>query len=194
MKQLLDYKNRSGQTGQEWRADTLLLKERHGILRWDHPFGFGVGRSQGFRPRSHTLRVNTAGETWPQLIKLMTLKGRGGGGYCTRWKNREVSTLMDCHDPNLTCNHGNVALRSYLHVHTERLKLIQCSCWRRREANCNLISFNHNGETGQTHVPTTYWTHKQAFVAAWPWKRTITEDHNELSWERDSWCVPSVSS
>lgn len=84
----------------------------------------------------------------------------------------------------------------YLHIHTERFKIIQCSCRRTWEANCsNLISFNHIGETRQTHVPTTYWTHKQAFVAVRLWKRTIVEErHNEASWDRASWCALSVSS
>lgn len=39
---------------------------------------FGEGQWQGFRPQLHALCVNTASETWPQLIQLMTQRGRWG--------------------------------------------------------------------------------------------------------------------
>lgn len=189
MKQLLDYWNPSGQ---DWRADTLLLKERHGILLWDHPFGFGAG-IQTWEPHSlcqHRL--------WNMATADKANDTKGEGWCCTQWKIRDVSSLMDCHDPNLliATMATNVALWLYLYIHIERFKLIQCSCWWTWGANCsNLISFNHIGDRGQTHVPTTYWTRNQAFVAVRLWKRTIIEEHhNEASWERDSWCVLSVSS
>lgn len=58
-------------------ADVSLLKEWHRIPCWDDPFGFGEGQWQGFRPPLCALCVNTASETWPQLIKLMTERGGG---------------------------------------------------------------------------------------------------------------------
>lgn len=41
------------------------------------PLVFGEGQWQGFRPHVCALCVNTAHETWPQLIQLMTQRGRG---------------------------------------------------------------------------------------------------------------------
>lgn len=74
-----------------------VLREWHRIPCWDDPSSFDEGQWQG--PQFGALCVNTASETWPQLIQLMTQRGMSAvvenGKLYNAEKTRDVTWRLN---------------------------------------------------------------------------------------------------